>query len=201
VKDLDRRLDLDFDALLESPKLNFKLSPAELDKQCLELYESLTDGPGGDLLRIIGGGNDVALQHRYLKRKARNELKQAQAKNAKAPFFLDRSADKTDEQTRTASQWVKLAMRRNLPTNGTFALDEPSPVPDDTIVQDDSPAQTNEKTALRMCRPQRPILDNRRTFGSRSLWGGVTVFPQSPMSPYARKISMQRSARGLSLLI
>ena len=38
LKELDKRLDLDVDELLESPKLKVKLSPAELDRQLLEFY-------------------------------------------------------------------------------------------------------------------------------------------------------------------
>ena len=119
LKDLDKRLDLDIDELLSSPKLELKLSPAELDRQCLDLYQKVAQGSGGDLLRVIGGGQEVALQHQYMRQQARNQLKAAQALNITSPFFVDKSLDDTDAKDRTASQWVKWTMRKNLPTNGT----------------------------------------------------------------------------------
>eukprot|EP00566_Odontella_aurita_P001677 CAMPEP_0113546674 /NCGR_PEP_ID=MMETSP0015_2-20120614/11934_1 /TAXON_ID=2838 /ORGANISM="Odontella" /LENGTH=897 /DNA_ID=CAMNT_0000447149 /DNA_START=463 /DNA_END=3153 /DNA_ORIENTATION=- /assembly_acc=CAM_ASM_000160 len=73
LKELDKRLDLDLDEVLQSPKLRLKLSPAELDKQLLEFYDSVTKGPRGDILRVIGGGNDVAMQDFYLKRQTMRE--------------------------------------------------------------------------------------------------------------------------------
>ena len=178
-----------------------KLSPAELDKQLLELYELAADGPGGDLLRIIGGGNDVALQHRYMKRKALNDLRAARSKNATAPFFVDTASANTDEQTRTTSQWVQWTMRKNLPSNGTFAF-PPNPIPDDTTVEESGTARKNEETSLRMFYPQqRATMDSRQSAGSRYGWGGVSVFSQSPWTRYSRKVATTRSARGLSLLI
>ena len=70
VKELDKRLDLDVDELLASPKLKVQLSPAELDRKLLEFYNSVTEGPGGDVLRMIGGGANVGRQTYYMKQQA-----------------------------------------------------------------------------------------------------------------------------------
>jgi len=105
VNELDKRLDLDIDFILQSPKLQLELSPAELDKKLLELYKNVADGPRGDVLRIIGGGNDVALQDFYVKRKRRqSSLSPANGGDAQ-------------EKERTTSQWVNSVLNRNIPTN------------------------------------------------------------------------------------
>ncbi len=82
VKELDKRLDLDLDELLASPKLKFKLSPGELDKILLEFYNNVSDFPGGDVLRVIGGGANVGRQKYYMKQKAMR-LKQKQIQEKK----------------------------------------------------------------------------------------------------------------------
>jgi hypothetical protein len=114
LNELEKRLDLDLDEILESPKLRLALSPAELDKQLLELYNRVTDGPGGDILRIIGGGQEVALQSLYLRRQAFRQ----KAKNPKYdPLFSAFSGledDDDDHDLKTASQWVNRSLRRNL---------------------------------------------------------------------------------------
>jgi hypothetical protein len=117
VTELDKRLDLDIDNIMDSPKLRLELSPAELDKRLLELYESLLAGPRGDVLRIIlgGGGQDVALQNFYMKRHAaRERAKEAtnQTNVSFGPFEIDGGAD---ANAQTASQWVQRALKRNLP--------------------------------------------------------------------------------------
>ena len=125
MNELEKRLDLDLDEILESPKLRLALSPAELDKQLLELYNRVTDGPGGDILRIVGGGQEVALQSLYLRRQA---FKQ-RAKNPRYdPLFAftgldgDDDDDDFDMDQKTVSDWVSRALRRNLqrrPTSTT----------------------------------------------------------------------------------
>eukprot|EP00977_Amphora_coffeiformis_P012775 scaffold3231_cov184-Amphora_coffeaeformis.AAC.1 len=45
AQDLEKRLDIDIDEIIESPKLRVKISPAVLDKQLLELYNRVTSGP------------------------------------------------------------------------------------------------------------------------------------------------------------
>jgi len=110
VNELDKRLDLDIDSILQSPKLRLQLSPAELDKKLLELYKNVSDGPSGDVLRVIGGGNDVALQDLYVKGKTRS------SKNPQSFFGqFDALGDDSKEKERTASQWVNSVLKRNLP--------------------------------------------------------------------------------------
>jgi len=109
VNELDKRLDLDLDIMLESPKLRLQLSPAELDKKLLELYINVSDGPSGDVLRVIGGGNDVALQDLYVKKK------RSSSKNS--PLFLGPDTGENPKEGRTTSQWVNSVLKRNLPKN------------------------------------------------------------------------------------
>ena len=112
AKQLEKRLDLDIDRILESPKLRLQLSPAELDRQLLDFYNKITEGPSGDILRIIGGGQEVALQSLYIKRKA----SQTRANSVKfGPF--EALGDDSEEDKRTASQRINLALRRNIPKN------------------------------------------------------------------------------------
>ena len=147
VSELDKRLDLDLDAIVESPKLRLKLSPAELDMQLLELYDTITRGPGGDVLRVIGGGNDVAMQDFYLKSQARKEgrkggrelglpavvheddgsLTEGADVASALPHFLDdisEEEEEEEEEERSPTKWVKRALRRNLPQkyDGTGTL-------------------------------------------------------------------------------
>jgi hypothetical protein len=111
ASELGKRLDLDIDKILETPKLELQLSPAELDRRLLELYESVAGGPGGDLLRVISGGNDVAFQQMYIKRnEARKRRKNLMGRSVVFGPFDDR-----DENAQTTSQWVQRALRRNLP--------------------------------------------------------------------------------------
>jgi len=116
VNELDRRLDLDFDNMLQSPKLRLQLSPAELDKQLLEFYKSVVDGPSGDILRQLGGGSDVALQDLYIKKnslRGRSKNPQSFGNVSIGPF--DALGEDSDKEERTASQWVNSVLRRNLP--------------------------------------------------------------------------------------
>lgn len=201
IKDLDSRLDLDIDELVSSPKLELKLSPAELDRQCLELYQTLAQGPGGDVLRAIGGGQEVALQHQYMRRQARNQLKAAQAMNLTSPFVVDRSVDSTDARARTPSQWVKWTMKKNLPTNGTdFLVRVPPPVP----VDDKKPITTHWKDERR---------NNLHMCGSQSMTKGRTMpvssQPQlqiwgqqySSFAAISRRLSSRSMSKTFKLLI
>ena len=105
VNELDKRLDLDIDTILQSPKLRLQLSPAELDKRLLELYKNVADGPSGDVLRVIGGGNDVAFQDRYIRRKKRSTRRKS---------ILGPAVGQNEEKERTTSQWVKSVLKKNL---------------------------------------------------------------------------------------
>lgn len=103
IAELDNRLDLDLDELLESPKLRVKLSPAKLDKLLLELYDSVTTGPSGDVFRVIGGGANVGRQHLY--------LKQQQSKLNKLEYDATMISDAVDGSTPTGL--VQRALKRN----------------------------------------------------------------------------------------
>jgi len=114
VSELDKRLDFDIDEFLESPKLRLKLSPAELDKSLLELYDSISESPAGDIGRLIGGGGKVGMQNMYMRQQAQKEL----MRNGKFPEFFPPSLDPpvSDQDTsRTPTQWVQWAMRKNAP--------------------------------------------------------------------------------------
>jgi hypothetical protein len=116
--ELDKRLDLDIDDILESPKLRMKISPAELDKSLLELYETLSEGPSGDVLRVIGGGGSVGMQNLYMKRQASkerwNRIKSgAPMQDDSFPYFIEEVP--TADKERTASQWVQWSLQRNIP--------------------------------------------------------------------------------------
>lgn len=129
LKELDKRLDLDLDEVMLSPKLRLKLSPAELDKQLLEFYDTITQGPRGDILRVIGGGNDVAMQDFYLKRLARRQSGKKDLKPVEdeifsgatfgLPLLLD---DATAEEEPSPTKWIKQALRRNLPQQQSGSL-------------------------------------------------------------------------------
>ena len=58
VSELDKRLEFDIDVMLESPKLRLKLSPAELDRQLLDLFNKASQGPGGDVVRVLEAGRE-----------------------------------------------------------------------------------------------------------------------------------------------
>jgi hypothetical protein len=115
VGDLDKRLDLDIDQMLETPKLRLQLSPAELDKRLLELYKNVAEGPSGDVLRNFVGGNEVALQDLYLKKQAAKERARNPGSRGKLSFGPVHAVGEDSDEKRTASQWVNLALRRNLP--------------------------------------------------------------------------------------
>jgi len=85
VNELDKKLDLDLDTVLASPKLRLKLSAAELDKQLLELYNKVSQSPSGDVLRVVGGGTDVGKQNLYVKQQARKGKRNYPTKNVFEP--------------------------------------------------------------------------------------------------------------------
>jgi hypothetical protein len=131
VTELEKRLELDIDRILESPKLRLQLSPAELDKQLLDLYKKVADGPSGDIFRIIGGGKEVALQDFYLKKRAsrgRSRNPRLADKITFGPF--EPLGDESDGSGRTVSQLVNTALRRNLPETEIIPRDQDSSVDD-----------------------------------------------------------------------
>jgi len=82
VSELEKRFDIDFEEFLGSPKVKVRLSPAELDKQLLDLYDSVSRSPGGDIVRIIGGGANVGAQNYYLKQQALKREKKSSSSNS-----------------------------------------------------------------------------------------------------------------------
>jgi hypothetical protein len=105
IAELDKRLNVDLDELLDSPKLRVKLSPAKLDKLLLDLYDSVVEGPSGDVFRVIGGGSTVGRQHLY--------LKQQQSKLIK--MVADGDVVLESDVVSTPTSLVKRALKRNLP--------------------------------------------------------------------------------------
>jgi hypothetical protein len=122
VSELDKRLDLDLDEVLRSPKLRLKLAPAELDKSLLELYDMLSESPSGDVLRLIGGGGPVGLQNLYMKQQSQ---KKKRRQHFKPDIFASFADIETKESDRTASQWVRWALTRNLPKDKDGSVDLP----------------------------------------------------------------------------
>jgi len=107
ITELDKRLDVDLDELLSSPKLRVKLSPAKLDKRLLELYDSVIEGPRGDVFRVIGGGATVGRQNLYLKQQQSKLVKsQHQGKS----LVMDTARVEHSNPT----SLVKRALKRNL---------------------------------------------------------------------------------------
>ncbi|GKY98651.1 hypothetical protein MPSEU_000821600 [Mayamaea pseudoterrestris] len=112
LTELGKRLDIDIEEALTSPKLKLQLSPAELDSSLLELYEYMIDGPGGDLLRLIGGGGAVALQNLYLRRKVEKE----RLKHGWLPEVFPALLDEADDDPEIGPlQRIRAAMRKNIP--------------------------------------------------------------------------------------
>jgi len=129
TRELNRRLDLDVDTLLNSPspKLRLQLSPAELDKRLLDFYDDMAGGPRGDVLRWIGAGGSgtVSAQWQYLRRmelgrKVKEEWgrtkKGGWGKGAGArvggPVFLEDGGEAG--RGPSATKWVKRVLRRNM---------------------------------------------------------------------------------------
>lgn len=130
MADLDKRLDLDIDELLESPKLRLQLSPAELDKSLLELYDTVSKSPGGDLLRVICGGGQIGLQNLYMRRRTQKNVYQQGVFAEFFPSPLEDDSDRDDPTRRTPVQRIRWALRKNAPTgsnlNGTATPGAPA---------------------------------------------------------------------------
>ena len=114
MAELNKKLDLDIDDILESPKLRLNLSPAELDNQLLDLYKWVADGPSGDVLRIIGGGQDVAFQDLYIKRQARKERQKDPNRQNMLSFAALDALDDIDNELASPSDRINQALKRNL---------------------------------------------------------------------------------------
>ena len=197
MKELDKRLDLDIDKLLSSPTLEVKLSPAALDKQCIELYENVAKGPSGDVLRVIGGGQEVAMQHRYMKRQALKKLQADRARNITTPFFFDTNSKA--EKGGSASQQVRWTMRRNLPRNGNDVLPTHYSLP--KRPEDNNNLKQKEENNMQMNIKQ-PGRSNSLLHSSSSSWGGVPLpAPSRVINTSARIGSSSRCRKGMTLLI
>jgi hypothetical protein len=117
VTELDKRLDLNIDEFLDSPKLRLKLSPAELDKSLLELYDNMSESPGGDILRLVGGGGFIAMQNLYMRRHAERDrwrkLREGVALEI-FPTYVD-DVDAVDDKDKSITQMIRRSLRRNIP--------------------------------------------------------------------------------------
>lgn len=112
IAELDKRLDVNLDELLDSPKLRVKLSPAKLDKLLLDLYDSVTKGPSGDVLRVIGGGANVGRQAQYIKQQQKMANMQDQGNS---PILDSSSFANNSVEASTPSGLVRRALKRNFP--------------------------------------------------------------------------------------
>ncbi len=124
LAELDKRLDIDVDELLSSPKLKFQLSPAELDRQLLDLYNAIIDNPGSDIIRTVLGGANVGRQSYYLKQQALKAKRTAKLESSESkaamPQFLE---DVGIGENATATTWIKRTLRRNLQSSSSFLPD------------------------------------------------------------------------------
>lgn len=121
--ELDKRLDVDLDELLSSPKLRVKLSPAKLDKLLTDLYDSVVQGPSGDVFRVIGGGSNVGRQNLYMKqREGKPPLFADDDSSPQSTRFVEEDADVDNMSLTTPSttlatptSLVQRALKRNFP--------------------------------------------------------------------------------------
>ncbi len=110
--ELDKRLDLQLEEMIESPRMKTKLSPGELDKALLDLYNSVTKGPGGDLLRVIGGGTEVGQQVGYMRRSRWRQRRQRWRENFAEQTLQENSF--LPSSGRRAAQNVQAILQTNL---------------------------------------------------------------------------------------
>jgi hypothetical protein len=113
--DLDSRLDFDIDEILDSPKLRLKISPAELDKSLLELYDQVTRGPGGDVLRLVGGGGQVGLQNLYMRQQAKKQQARTGTLPDPVPFYL--MDTEPEDGAKSLAGGIRGVLRQNLPSD------------------------------------------------------------------------------------
>jgi hypothetical protein len=180
VAELEKRLDLDIDTFLDSPKLRLKLSPAELDKSLLEFYDSVSNSPGGDILRAIGGGGSIGLQNLYMRRHAERErwrkMKEGVALDIfSSPFFDDDSAENKGE---TVTQLIRRSLRKNLPMLGSQSSHR--------VEETEKSTDPSEKTPS-MCYGTGSSPSGMRT------WSGLrptATFPKMPSRRSSNKFSI-----------
>jgi hypothetical protein len=157
VADLDKRLDLDIDELFDSPKLRLQLSPAELDKSLLELYDTVSKSPGGDLLRLICGGGPIGLQNLYIRRQTQKNLYQQGVFAEFFPSPLDDESERDDPAKRTPAQRIRWALRKNAPhknwsnRNATATVSSTSTASSTTSPPSSPTGRGGQDASIRMC--------------------------------------------------
>ena len=123
---------------------------------------------------MIGGGANVGMQNLYMKTQARKQRRRERRSRMfdpafdpvfNFPSFSDESPEGTDATIRTPTQWVTLALRRNLPSKDGDFLPKSSPL---HKLEDD-----NSKTKTRMTMQTMPyvalpkIVNRKWTIGPR----------------------------------
>lgn len=83
----------------------------------LELYDTISEGPGGDILRVIGGGGPIGLQNLYMRRRVEKDRWRRLRHGGNLEIFPTYSVlDENGEPKRTsASDLVRKSLRRNIP--------------------------------------------------------------------------------------
>ena len=110
VSELEKRLELDLDELVNSPRVRLQLSPAELDAQLLELYNSLSQGPGGEAIRSILGGEYNSKQNLKIKR---TPINPKPIFSPQSDFFEEFSG----QNEFVPEEWVKKTLKKNFPSS------------------------------------------------------------------------------------
>jgi hypothetical protein len=169
------------DELLSSPKLRLRLSPAELDKTLLELYDTISESPGGDILRVIGGAGSIGLQNFYMRRHAERkrwqEIREGIAPELFPSFTIDE--EKNEDATRSATDLVRRVLERHLPTPGTTSA----------LRQGSEPLDQRRSTP-KMCSSR-----GSSNSGNLMAWNSLTS-PKKALQP-----RLQRSRNVFSILI
>ncbi len=166
--------------MFDSPKLKVKLSPAELDKSLLELYDKISQSSSGDVLRVIGGGGPIALQNLYMKRQAAKKSRKHLMNGGIVdvlPTFMGEIEG--GEKSRTATQRVRWALSRNLPRNNRASQidDATAAVPDGSRSNSD---KQSSGSSLSMSR------NSQRYQWQASGWGGLRHTSSSSCRPPSR---------------
>merc|ERR1712087_278460 len=88
----------------------------KLDKLLLELYDSVVEGPRGDVFRVIGGGATVGRQNLYVKQQQKLAAKsQHGGKRPAVDVEVSLSGGANAELASSPTSLVKRALERNLP--------------------------------------------------------------------------------------
>jgi len=167
VKELDKRLDLDVDTLLGSPKLRLQLSPAELDKRLLEFYNTVSESPSGDVLRVISGGNNVGRQHYYLKQ----QTQKGNHRKKTGPRFIQ---DQGIGERVTVTKSIKKALERNLQQTAFIKKNQFNEPGSSRNKQKSSHSSFNDVNMSMHCYTHRKVLKRNEIS-----WGMKPFFRQS----------------------